>query len=87
MNYVHFDVKIPRLASWVSERIRENAKTATREGTLKAYIEKILENEALRPQREAYPRIAARQKEIAAKYPNGTGTDSAALVRSIRDKR
>jgi antitoxin FitA len=77
------DVRVRDVDDWVVESLRLRARANKR--SLEGELRELLRREALRPKEELADEFRRMRDELKEKH--GTFTDSAAVIREMRDER
>ncbi len=77
------EVRIRNVDDWVVESLRQRARS--KGNTLEAELKDLLREEAMRPKRQLADELRTMRGELRDKY--GTFSDSAAVIREMRDER
>jgi plasmid stability protein len=77
------DVRVRNLDEWVVDALRTRARANRR--SLEGELRELLRREALRPKQELADELRRLRDELKPKH--GTFSDSAALIREMRDER
>lgn len=77
------DVRVRNLEPWVVDSLRTRARANGH--SLEGELRELLRREALRPKEELADEFRRMRDELKGKH--GTFTDSAAVIREMRDER